>query len=118
VLRSTRVPTADPEAAEPRIRSPSQVPGHGGVLDYGWTLADHHQGGELAPSFAVATSWLAHRSSGAQKRSDLTFEATAGLHAQRLVHRYGQRQHPRLPREVHLESVTDCSGLSRRRRYS
>lgn len=109
VVRSTRVPMA--ERSSPMSRSHSQCPGHGPVFCLGWSLADHHLGGDVCPDL-LAWPGLgdAKRPSGAQAGHQLSLERTAALDVQGLVDRLVTDPHGLIIRQIDGEPLGDWLG--------
>src|SRR5699024_4492814 len=109
VVRSTSVPIADPDAVEPRMRSPSQLPGTAlsSTALGRWEILTMFD----PPSpFVGPTMRLAQPATGPQMRGQLTFESAASLDVQGLIDRFVRHPHLRSIRVVLAQSVSDLLG--------
>ena len=104
VVRSTRVPIAERSRPDDEVAFP--VAGHGTIVGFGGSFADHDLGGdELLRLVPCPGPRHAQRPTGAQAGDEFTLECTPALDVERLVDRLVRDPHGLIIGEIHPQPV-------------
>ena len=109
VVRSTRVPTAEPLRA-PLIRSPSQWPGTVRVAIFGRTLGHWRHVGDVAASIGPPRPRAAGLARLTQRRQQLAPQGAAEQHRQAHIDGFGREVFPHVVRIRTLETSGNLFG--------
>jgi hypothetical protein len=91
------------------MRSPSQCPWHGPILDLGGALGDHDPVGDL-PTGLETAAWASLRPPAAKAAVQLPAQLTTALNEQRLIDRLVAHLHHRIVRILGAQAVRDLLG--------